>query len=87
MQATLVPDAPQGAKVTVKVKVAEDEFYICSLREGATESVSLDLTFDAYAEFSTRGTEGATVHLAGYVVAHEDEYEEAEEADSDEEGS
>jgi hypothetical protein len=71
MQATLSLDASAGEKVGVTCKVGgggEDgqEVLICSLREGATESHSLDLIFDHYTEFRVQGN--ASVHLTGYYM-------------------
>ena len=49
MQATLSFDAKKGEHVGVTVKVHEDgpDVLICSLREGTSESQSLDLIFDS----------------------------------------
>ena len=49
LQATLSLDAKDGERVGVTAKVDEDgpDVLICSLREGASESQSLDLIFDS----------------------------------------
>lgn len=49
LQATLSFDAKAGERVGVTVKVDEDgpDVLICSLREGQSESQSLDLIFDS----------------------------------------
>lgn len=49
MQATLSLDAKAGERVGVTAKVDEDgpDVLICSLREGTSESQSLDLIFDS----------------------------------------
>jgi hypothetical protein len=49
IQATLSFDAKGGERVGVTVKVHEDgpDVLICSLREGTSESQSLDLIFDS----------------------------------------
>ena len=48
-QATLSLDAKTGERVGVTAKVEEDgpDVLICSLREGTSESQSLDLIFDS----------------------------------------
>ena len=46
-QACLSTSAKPGAKAALKVKVGEGAaLLVCALREGATESASLDLIFD-----------------------------------------
>ena len=49
LQATLSLDAKDGERVGVTAKVDEDgpDVLICSLRESASESQSLDLIFDS----------------------------------------
>lgn len=76
VQATLALDAKPGEKVGITCKIGgEDEdgqeVLICSLREGNTESQSLDLIFDQYTEFKVQGN--SSVHLTGYYMP---EYEE-----------
>lgn len=69
MQATLSMDAENGTKVGVTCTLGEDgdeEVLLCTLREGATESQSLDLVFDHYTEFNVKGN--AAVHLTGYYM-------------------
>ncbi len=67
-------DADNGSKVGLTCTMGEDgdeEVLLCTLREGATESQSLDLVFDHYTEFKVQGS--AAVHLTGYYMP---EYEE-----------
>ena len=74
LQATLSMDAKSGTKVGVTCTMGEEgegEVLLCSLREGGTESQSLDLIFDHYTEFKVQGD--ASVHLTGYYIP---EYEE-----------
>ena len=62
-------DAENGTKVGVTCTLGEDgdeEVLLCTLREGATESQSLDLVFDHYTEFNVKGN--AAVHLTGYYM-------------------
>ncbi|CAK0787871.1 hypothetical protein CVIRNUC_011093 [Coccomyxa viridis] len=89
-QATLSLDAKDGERVGVTAKVDEDgpDVLICSLREGASESQSLDLIFDSYAEFKVVGS--ASVHLSGYYMpehgyGEEDDKDDDEDTDEDEE--
>ena len=83
LQATLAPDTPAGQKAAVKCKVGDDEIFICSLREGAQESTSLDLAFDSYTEFHLVGGAEAKVHLAGYIMPEYSEEESDEDDDED----
>lgn len=74
LQATLSMDAKSGTKVGVTCTMGEDgeeQVLLCSLRQGGTESQSLDLIFDHYTEFRVQGD--ASVHLTGYYIP---EYEE-----------
>ena len=70
-QATLAMDAQPGQKVGLLAKVSEDDpgTLLCALREGGTESQSLDLIFDSYTEFSVAGD--AAIHLSGYYMIEE----------------
>ncbi|PRW20488.1 peptidyl-prolyl cis-trans isomerase FKBP53 [Chlorella sorokiniana] len=67
-QACLSTKAKPGSKAALKVKVGDEgqPLLVCSLREGATESVPLDLIFDQYTEFSVEGA--APIHLTGYYM-------------------
>ena len=53
-----------------KVSEDMDNILLCSLREGGTESQSLDLIFDSYTEFRVVGD--ASVHLTGYYMKEGD---------------
>lgn len=67
-------DAKAGQKVGLTCKVGEngdEELLLCTLREGASESQSLDLIFDHYTEFKVHGN--ASVHLTGYYIPDYDE--------------
>lgn len=68
----------------MKVKVGDDEIFVCSLREGGQETTTLDLSFDSYTEFLLHGPETASIHLAGYVVDVEEEDEDEDDDDDDE---
>ena len=70
-QATLAMDAQPGQKVGLLAKVSEEDegTLLCALREGGTESQSLDLIFDSYTEFSVVGD--AAIHLSGYYMIQE----------------
>ena len=47
MQACLNTKAKPGTKAALRIRVDEGEpLLVCSLREGASESVGLDLIFD-----------------------------------------
>lgn len=71
-QACLDPGAKKGSKAVLMLKSGDDGPYaICSLREGITESVNLDLLVEDYSEFSIVGSAG--IHLTGYHMPHEDE--------------
>ncbi len=66
-QASLGVSAPKAARCALKVKVGDGEpLVVCCLREAGTESLVLDLIFDAYAEFSVEGP--ASIHLTGYFM-------------------
>lgn len=79
-QACMAPGASKNAKATLMVRVGDNEepLAVAALREGASESVALDLVLDQYTEFSVIGN--ATVHLTGYYMP-----EYAIDGDSDEE--
>ena len=59
----LDPSSKKGAKATLMVKSGEtdEQFAVCTLREGGTESVTVDLATEEYMEFSVVGN--ASVHL------------------------
>lgn len=48
LQACLSPTAKPGTKAALRVRVTEDgeTLAVCTLREGGTECVPLDLLFD-----------------------------------------
>lgn len=90
-QACLNPSAKAGDRAVLLVKSGDAgaPLAVCSLRQGGTECVGLDLIFDSYTEFTVQGK--ASVHLTGY---HMPEYElgsgdedgsDGEEGESDEE--
>jgi hypothetical protein len=65
-QATLAPGESSGRSIlTCKVDDGVP-IMLCSLREGAQESASLDLVYDRYTEFRVEG--GAAIHLSGYYM-------------------
>eukprot|EP00889_Picochlorum_renovo_P005457 jgi/Picre1/32487/NNA_007833.t1 len=71
-QACLDPEAKKGAKAVLLLKSSDEGPYaVCSLREGGTESVSLDLLLEDYSEFSVVGS--ASIHLTGYLMPRDDE--------------
>jgi FK506-binding nuclear protein len=85
-QACLDPGAKKGSKAILMVKSHDDGPYaVCSLREGGTESVSLDLMLEDYSEFSVVGN--ASVHLTGYQMPQDDDggdmYDEDDEFGED----
>ncbi|KAI3430351.1 hypothetical protein D9Q98_004946 [Chlorella vulgaris] len=84
-QACLSNKAKPGTKASLKVRVSDEgeQLLVCSLREGGTESIGLDLIFDQYTEFTVEG--GAAIHLTGYFMP---EYEMGgeESSDDDEQG-
>lgn len=87
-QACLDPGAKKGSKAILMVKSHDDGPYaVCSLREGGTESVSLDLMLEDYSEFSVVGN--ASVHLTGYQMPQDDDGGDmyGEEDDFDEDGA
>jgi FK506-binding nuclear protein len=68
-QVCMAPGASKNAKATLMLRVGDnttEPLAVASLREGATESVALDLVLDEYTEFSVIGN--ATVHLTGYYM-------------------
>ena len=70
-QATLSMDAQPGQKVGLLCKVAEDDegTLLCALREGGTESQSLDLIFGARAPLQcSQGTSEGTCRRPGRGV-------------------
>ena len=76
-QACLHPSAKAGDRAVLLVKSGDAgaPLAVCSLRQGGTECVGLDLIFDSYTEFTVQGK--APVHLTGY---HMPEYELGESA-------
>lgn len=71
-QACLDPEAKKGAKSVLLLKSSDEGPYaVCVLREGGTESVSLDLLLEDYSEFSVVGS--ASIHLTGYLMPRDDE--------------
>lgn len=71
-QASLPATVKEGTRVSVKCKYGSgdesgEEVIICTLAAGKLDSVSLDLFFDRYAEFTLVGNaQGVEVHLSGY---------------------
>jgi len=67
-QACMAPGASKNAKATLMLRVGdiEEPLAVAALREGASESVALDLVLDEYTEFSVIGN--ATIHLTGYYM-------------------
>lgn len=81
-QACLDPNAKKSAKSVLMLKSNDNGPYaVCSLREGSTESMPLDLILDQYSEFTVEGS--CSVHLTGYFMPkdEEDMYDEEEEED------
>jgi FK506-binding nuclear protein len=68
--------AKKGSKATLMVKSGDEEvaYAVCSLREGGTESMSLDLALEEYSEFSVVGN--CPVHVTGYFMPADDEDDE-----------
>ena len=86
-QACLAPGAPKNARATLLIRVGEQDepLAVAALREGATESFSLDLVLDEYTEFSVHGN--ASIHLTGYYMpeyAIDDDEDEDYDDDDDE---
>ena len=65
-QACLAPGSKGTATILVKVSSDDKPLAICTLKHGSRESLSLDLIFDSYTEFTISGN--ATVHLTGYYM-------------------
>ncbi len=86
-QACLDPGAKKGSKGVLMLKSGDDGPYaICSLREGGTESVNLDLLVEDYTEFSIVGNAG--IHLTGYHMPQEEDgpgFEEDGDLDEEDE--
>ena len=83
-QACLDPNAKKSAKAVLMLKSNDNGPYaVCSLREGSTESMPLDLILDQYSEFTVEGS--CSVHLTGYFMPkdEEDMYDEDEEDEMD----
>jgi len=55
----------------VKSGDEDQAFAVCSLREGGTESVAVDLALEEYSEFTVVGD--APIHLTGYFMPLDDE--------------
>lgn len=91
LQATLSLEASSNERAALRCKVeGNDEVLICSLREGTQETTNLDLILDSYTEFSlaTKSKNSkASIHLAGYLVAEEDEDDGEMEGEEDEDGT
>jgi FK506-binding nuclear protein len=64
----MAPGASKNAKATLMIRTGENEepLAVAALREGAAESVALDLVLDQYSEFTVIGN--ATIHLTGYYM-------------------
>jgi len=85
-QACLDPNAKKSTKSILMLKSNDNGPYaVCSLREGGTESMPLDLILDQYSEFTVEGS--CSVHLTGHFMPKDDdcmhEEEEDEEDDMD----
>jgi FK506-binding nuclear protein len=85
-QACMAPGASKNAKATLMIRVGDNEepLAVAALKEGATESVALDLVLDQYTEFSVIGN--ATVHLTGYYMPEYAIDGDGGEDDDEEEG-
>ncbi|MEW5307914.1 MAG: hypothetical protein WDW36_010282 [Sanguina aurantia] len=70
-QATLSASVPEGKRVSLMLKMEEQEIIIATLTAGRLDSVNLDLFLGEYAEFSVTG--GYEVHLAGYFSPMDDD--------------
>jgi len=85
-QACLAPGSKGTATILVKVGSDDKPLAICTLKHGSRESLSLDLIFDSYTEFTISGN--ATVHLTGYYmpefeVQHDDDDDSEDDYDND----
>jgi FK506-binding nuclear protein len=71
-----------GVRATLMVKSGGDEqaYAVCTLREGGTESIAVDLAMEEYAEFTVVGN--CPIHLTGYYMP----LDEDDEDDEDDEG-
>lgn len=66
-QACLAPGGSPDSRATLMIRVGNgNPLAVAALREGGTESISLDLVLDQYTEFSVHGD--AAVHLTGYFM-------------------
>ncbi len=71
-----------GVRATLMVKSGGEEqaYAVCTLREGGTESIAVDLAMEEYAEFTVVGN--CPIHLTGYYMP----LDEDDEDDEDDEG-
>merc|ERR1719373_406660 len=77
-QACLAPDAKDGASAKLMVKQEGVAYCVACLKEGVTESCSLDLFLNSKeAEFIVKGN--ASVHVTGYLEGEDMDDEEEEE--------
>ena len=61
----------------VKSGDEDQAFAVCSLREGGTESVAVDLALEEYSEFTVVGD--APIHLTGYFMPLDDEDDDGDD--------
>ena len=86
LQATLGLNAANKERVALSCKIGNEEVLICSLREGVSESIKLDLVLDQYAELTVQSSHqknNTSIHVAGYHVV-EEPHPHMEDDDDDE---
>lgn len=79
-QASLPASLPKGSRLSLLIKVADEEpVVLCTLCAGAQDTVLLDQFLDEYAELSVAGND--SIHITGYYSP-----QFGGEAESEEEG-
>lgn len=88
-QASLSASAKEGTRVSLLIKVGDEEpVVLCTLRAGAQDTVLLDQFLSEYAELSVEGKD--SIHVTGYYSPQfggdEGSEDEGEDYEDDEYG-